>query len=89
MKIVTLTLNPAIDKSTTVDAIIPDKKLRCTQPTYEPGGGGINVSRALHNIKQDSLAIYLAGGPTGEKMKKLLSEQKIFQKNFLSQKTLA
>jgi len=80
MKIVTLTLNPAIDKSTTVSAIIPDKKLRCTQPTYEPGGGGINVSRALHNIKQDSLAIYLAGGATGEKMKKLLSEEKISQK---------
>ncbi len=53
-KIVTLTLNPAIDKSTTVDAIAPDKKLRCSAPRFEPGGGGINVSRAIKKLGGDS-----------------------------------
>ncbi len=79
MKVVTLTLNPAIDKSSTVDAIIRDKKLRCTLPVYEPGGGGINVSRALKNLNEQSLAIYLAGGPSGEKLKRLLTKEEILQ----------
>lgn len=73
MKVVTLTLNPAIDKSSTVDRIAPDSKLRCTKPTFEPGGGGINVSRALHAFDQDSLALYLGGGATGEMMKEMLT----------------
>lgn len=65
-KIVTLTLNPAIDKSTTVKAIAPDKKLRCAKPKFEPGGGGVNVSRAIKKLGGDSTAIYLAGGHTGK-----------------------
>lgn len=79
MKVVTLTLNPAIDKSSKVAAIIRDKKLRCSLPVYEPGGGGINVSRALKNLNEDSLAIYLCGGPQGEKMKLLLTKENIEQ----------
>ena len=47
MKIVTLTLNPALDKSTSTERLLPDEKLRCDEPLYEPGGGGINVSRAI------------------------------------------
>ena len=63
-KIITLTFNPVIDKSSTVDRIVPDKKLRCSSPDFTPGGGGINVSRALKNLGQDSLA--LGGGPVGD-----------------------
>ena len=37
-RIVTLTLNPTVDKSTTSDQIIPDHKLRCTRPKFEPAG---------------------------------------------------
>lgn len=74
-KIVTLTLNPAIDKSTTAKAIVPDKKLRCTAPKFEPGGGGVNVSRALNRLRVPSTAIYLVGGYSGKFYTQLLHEE--------------
>lgn len=74
-KIVTLTLNPAIDKSTTVKAIAPDKKLRCTTPRFEPGGGGVNVSRAIKKLGGNSTAIYLAGGYSGYFYEDLLKRE--------------
>ncbi|MBZ9731312.1 1-phosphofructokinase family hexose kinase [Salegentibacter sp. JZCK2] len=79
MKIVTLTLNPALDKSTYIEKLKPEKKLRCEEPTYEPGGGGINVSRAINILGGESLAIYTAGGPTGEKIQNLLKKESINQ----------
>ena len=45
--------------------IYPDHKLRCDAPVFEPGGGGINVSRAIKRMGGESLAYYLAGGSTG------------------------
>lgn len=78
-KIVTLTLNPALDKSTETVRLMPDEKLRCDPPRWEPGGGGINVSRAIRNLGGDSLCIYLAGGPTGAKMEELLEAEGINQ----------
>jgi 6-phosphofructokinase 2 len=76
-KIVTLTLNPAIDKSTTVQAIAPDKKLRCSTPKFEPGGGGVNVSRAIKKLGGNSTAIYLAGGYSGKFYEDLLNQEGI------------
>lgn len=76
-KIVTLTLNPAIDKSTIVKSIVPDKKLRCTEPKFEPGGGGINVSRAIKKLGENSTAIYLAGGYSGKYFHHLLNVEEI------------
>ena len=77
MKILTITINPALDKSTKVGRIIPEKKLRCEVPVYEPGGGGINVSRAIKKLGGQSCAWYLSGGPSGEKIGKLLQEEGI------------
>jgi len=34
----TIRLNPAIDKSTSVPALVPDRKLQCSNPVFEPGG---------------------------------------------------
>ncbi|MEX2592662.1 MAG: 1-phosphofructokinase family hexose kinase [Anditalea sp.] len=79
MKIVTLTLNPALDKSTAIDSLQPDKKLRCEVPTYEPGGGGINVSRAIKILGGQSLAIYAGGGPAGDKIQELLEQEGVDQ----------
>lgn len=73
----TLTLNPAIDKSTTVKSIVPDKKLRCAQPKFEPGGGGVNVSRAIKKLEGTSTAIYLAGGYSGKFYEQLLAREDI------------
>jgi 6-phosphofructokinase 2 len=43
-RIVTLTMNPSIDINSSVEHVIADRKLRCKPSSYEPGGGGINVS---------------------------------------------
>ncbi len=77
-KIVTLTLNPAIDKSTTVKSIVPDKKLRCADPVFEPGGGGVNVSRAIQKLGGTSTAVYLAGGYSGKHYEHLLRAEGLF-----------
>lgn len=63
--ILTITLNPAIDKSTSVDALIPDKKLRCNNVIAEAGGGGINVSKGLKKLGMDSVAMFFSGGNNG------------------------
>lgn len=73
--ILTVTFNPAIDKSTTVPQLIPEKKLRCTEPVFEPGGGGINVARAIHKLGGQVIAAYLAGGYTGKTFTDLLSSE--------------
>lgn len=78
-RIVTLTLNPTVDKSTTADHIIPDQKLRCAAPRFEPGGGGINVSRALRRLGSESVAVFPAGGPTGQQLQELLAQEQIQQ----------
>ena len=49
-KIVTLTLNPALDKSTSVDHISPENKLRCSAMHFDAGGGGVNVSKAISRL---------------------------------------
>lgn len=73
--IITVTFNPAIDKSTTVPALIAEKKLQCTTPFYEPGGGGINVARAVRKLGGKAIAYYLAGGYTGKMFTQLLREE--------------
>jgi len=73
--IITITLNPALDKSTNVKQVQSDKKLRCSEPIFEPGGGGINVSRAIHKLGGHSCAWFLAGGGSGEKLCELLNEE--------------
>lgn len=78
MQIVTLTINPALDKSTFVEEIEPDHKLRCEAPVFEPGGGGINVSRAIKRMGGESLSLYLAGGATGQVLSQLLDKEGLF-----------
>lgn len=76
-KIVTLTMNPTIDKSTSVENVLAEKKLRCERPHFEPGGGGLNVSRAVRKLGEESLALYLSGGPSGEMLGRLLDAEQI------------
>lgn len=75
--ILTITFNPTVDKSSTVDSINPEKKLRCSQPVYEPGGGGINVSRGLERLGIPSTAFFPSGGRTGELLEQLLKKENI------------
>ncbi len=51
--IFTLTMNPVLDKAISVDHVAPERKLRCGAPHFNPGGGGINVSRAILYASDD------------------------------------
>ncbi len=73
--IVTLTMNPALDIATSTDRVEPTHKLRCAAPRYDPGGGGINVARAVHTLGGDAVAIFPAGGAAGEMIRHLLDEE--------------
>ena len=77
MDVLTITLNPTVDKSTTVENIKPEKKLRCAPPVYEPGGGGINVSRGLVRLGVTSTAFFPSGGRTGEQLESLLEKESV------------
>ncbi|MBC7736235.1 MAG: hexose kinase [Candidatus Saccharibacteria bacterium] len=70
--IITLTLNPALDLSSEVPALLPDTKLRCTEPLLDPGGGGLNVSRAIAALHGESLALVALGGLTGDRLAGLI-----------------
>jgi len=83
--IYTLTLSPALDKSTFVERVVPEHKLRCEDPVFEPGGGGVNISRALKKLGGESTTVYPQGGPTGEHMHLLLEKEGIKQHTVPSQ----
>ncbi len=74
-RIVTLTLSPTIDVSSHVDYVVPERKLRCAEPLTEPGGGGVNVARALKRFGADPLAVFTAGGHTGQRLVELVEEE--------------
>ncbi|STL95449.1 6-phosphofructokinase [Escherichia coli] len=64
VRIYTLTLAPSLDSATITPQIYPEGKLRCTAPVFEPGGGGINVARAIAHLGGSATAIFPAGGAT-------------------------
>jgi 6-phosphofructokinase 2 len=76
-KIITLTVNPAVDKSTKFAGIIPEQKIRCEKPQFDAGGGGINVSKAIKRLGGDSLAIFMSGGHTGLLFEDLIKSEDI------------
>jgi 6-phosphofructokinase 2 len=73
--ILTLTLNPALDMATDVPRMVPDEKLRCTEPRLDPGGGGLNVARAVHALGGDALALVALGGLTGDRLAELIRHE--------------
>lgn len=70
--ITTLTLNPALDISLSVDAVVPHHKIRTDPPRYDPGGGGLNVSRVCRRLGEPTTTIAPVGGPPGQRMLDLL-----------------
>jgi 6-phosphofructokinase 2 len=72
--ILTVTLNPALDIATSVDHVVPGVKLRCAPPQFDPGGGGINVARAIHLLGGQSRAFVALGGDTGHSLRVLLEK---------------
>ena len=77
MTILTVTLNPALDLTTDTGKVESGDKLRCGPARLDPGGGGVNVSRAIAKLGGRSRPFIAIGGPTGEIVKSLLAAQDI------------
>ncbi|WP_374593176.1 1-phosphofructokinase family hexose kinase [Aquabacterium sp.] len=76
-RILTLTMNPALDVATAIDRVVPDHKLRCGAAVTHPGGGGINVARVVRRLGGDVLALYPAGGTHGSTLSRLLDDERV------------
>lgn len=76
-RIFTLTLSPSLDSATLTAQLYPEGKLRCSVPVFEPGGGGINVARAITHLGGKATAIFPAGGATGEHLVALLADERV------------
>lgn len=70
--ILTVTLNPALDTTTSVPRLEPQRKMRCSPAVFHPGGGGANVSRAIRELGGTSRAFVALGGHTGQQYSDLL-----------------
>jgi 1-phosphofructokinase len=70
--IVTLTLNPSLDRAVEVERLVPGTVIRATPARIDPGGKGVNVSRALLAASFPSRAVLPVGGLEGDQLVRLL-----------------
>lgn len=75
--IATVTLNPSLDKTLTVDALVSDDSNRAVAVRLDPGGKGINVSRVVREFGGKTLAMGLLGGHNGELVRHALDDEGI------------
>lgn len=75
--ILTVTMNPALDVSTSTDKVVDTHKLRCSAAQHHPGGGGINVARVVQRLGGDCAALYPAGGATGRRLRQMLDQEQV------------
>lgn len=70
--IVTVTLNPSLDRTVEVQRLQRGSVLRTSAPIFEPGGKGVNVTRALTKNGVESIAVLPVGGSEGAELSALL-----------------
>jgi tagatose 6-phosphate kinase len=75
--ILTITLNPLLERRFEFNKISPGKNNRGASESIAAGGKGINVSRQLNQLGIDNSALTFTGGYTGKLFKKILAEEKI------------
>ena len=73
--IVTLTLNPSLDRAVELDRLVRGTVNRAAPARLDPGGKGVNVSRALLAGDVPSVAVLPSGGSTGETLVRLLRDE--------------
>ncbi|MDR2351660.1 MAG: PfkB family carbohydrate kinase, partial [Deltaproteobacteria bacterium] len=71
--IVTVTLNPALDKTAKVDIMRPNDLNRLEDIKVDAGGKGVNVSAMIHALGGESLATGFVGGGAGEELLRLIA----------------
>jgi 6-phosphofructokinase 2 len=79
---VTITPNPAVDLSTSVERILPTGKLRGMSQRRDPGGGGVNVARVIKRLGGQASAIYPVGGGMGALLRELLDGEGVASRTF-------
>ena len=77
MNIITITVNPALDKSAKVDGLVAEQKLKCHSISFQAGGGGINISRVLTRLKIESDCVFTSGGDNGKYLQHMLLQEKV------------
>jgi 1-phosphofructokinase len=70
--IITVTLNPSLDRTLPIITLVRGGVLRTGRPILEPGGKGVNVSRALRANGIDSVALVPIAGAEGDELRRLL-----------------
>ncbi|MDR1128143.1 MAG: 1-phosphofructokinase family hexose kinase [Treponema sp.] len=75
--IITVTLNPALDKTAAVDVMQANALNRLGSVTTDAGGKGVNVSALVKNLGGATLATGFAGGHTGEELLSRISDRGI------------
>jgi 6-phosphofructokinase 2 len=75
LTVVTITMSPSVDYTLSVPRLMAEEKLRATVDATEPGGGGIQVARALRRLDEQVEAIVALGGTTGETLERLLVDE--------------
>ena len=75
--IITVTLNPALDKTLEVPNFTPGRRHRSVEQVTMPGGKGVNVARAIKRLGQPVIATGLAGGATGTRIVEALNAEAI------------
>lgn len=72
--ILTVTINPAIDRTLTVDRLVFDDRAYILSTEYGVGGRGINASKTIHLLGGDTRAILPAGGSSGRVIEESLKQ---------------
>lgn len=71
----TLTLNPAVDATYSIDRLVPDQKAHASAVRYDPGGNGINVGRALKTLGASAHNFGVTAGEVGQLFQRLVTPQ--------------
>lgn len=75
--IITVTMNPAVDKTVEIEKLCPNDLNRIRKVEYDAGGKGINVSKTLSSMGSKSLAMGFLGGNTGKTIESVLTSWEI------------
>lgn len=75
--ILTLTANPSIDRTLTVERVEPGRVIRADTAQVDAGGKGVNVSRVLVRNGYQTLAVLPSGGPEGAQLEALLAGENV------------
>lgn len=77
MPVLTVTPNPSLDRTYEIPALDRGAVLRASADRVDPGGKGVNVSRAVAAAGGRTIAVLPLGGPEGALLSRLLGERGI------------